>query len=296
MAATARWLPTITKFGTLRLVGSRSLSIAPQLFSGHNRWSKIKHDKGKEDVSRNALVELASTYAERFQQAVRSKERSQWSRGIQEAVKIENGGDPTSNSELSTLMAQAKKAGLPKDLIERAIARGKGVSSSGDPLQTLTVEAMLPASVSTIIECQTDNKKRTLEDLRLLVKEAGGMVTPTSHLFDRRGHINLASKHELEEEKVMDQVLEAGAVDMDIGEDKKSLSVYTEPSETASIAQSLSSSLNLTRGSSEIVWVARPDSVINMEVVDEERRQALHEVLSQIEGDSSVQAIYHNAA
>ena len=211
-------------------------------------------------------------------------------------------------------MAQAKKAGLPKDLIERAIARGKGVSLSGDPLQTLTVEAMLPASVSTIIECQTDNKKRTLEDLRLLVKEAGGMVTPTSHLFDRRGHINLASKHELEEEKVMDQVLEAGAVDMDIGEDKKSLSVYTEPNETASIAQSLSSSLNLTRESSEIVWVARPDSVINMEVVDEERRQALHEVLSmiyhcfirlpfltngqigQIEGDSSVQAIYHNAA
>ncbi len=203
---------------------------------------------------------------------------------------------------------------MPKDLIERAIARGKGVSLSGDPLQTLTVEAMLPASVSTIIECQTDNKKRTLEDLRLLVKEAGGMVTPISHLFDRRGHINLASEHELEEEKVMDQVLEAGAVDMDIGEDKKSLSVYTEPNETASIAQSLSSSLNLTRGSSEIVWVARPDSVINMEVVDEERRQALHEVLSmiyhcfirlqvltngqtgQIEGDSSVQAVYHNAA
>ncbi|KAL8847069.1 MAG: hypothetical protein Q9198_011251, partial [Flavoplaca austrocitrina] len=172
MAATARWLPTITRFGTLRLVGSRSLSTAPQLFSGHNRWSKIKHDKGKEDVSRNALVELANSFAERVQQAVRSKERSQWSRSIQEAVK-KNGGDPTSNSELSTLMAQAKKAGLPKDLIERAIARGKGVSLSGDPLQTLTVEAMLPASVSTIIECQTDNKKRTLEDLRLLVKEAG---------------------------------------------------------------------------------------------------------------------------
>ena len=210
-------------------------------------------------------------------------------------------------------MSQAKKAGFPKDLIERAIARGKGVSLSGDPLQTMTVEAMLPPSVSTIIECQTDNKKRTLEDLRLLVKEAGGTVTPTSHLFDRRGHINFVSERELEEEQVMDQVLESGALDMDLGKDNKSLSVYTEPNETASIAQSLSSSLNLVRGSSEIVWVARPESVINKEVMDEERRQALDEILSmiygrltrlqvltdgkigQIEGDSSVQAIYHNA-
>ncbi|KAI4269810.1 MAG: hypothetical protein LQ337_007060 [Flavoplaca oasis] len=177
-------------------------------------------------------------------------------------------------------MGQAKKAGFPKDLIERAIARGKGVSLSGDPLQMLTVEAMLPPSVSTIIECQTDNRKRTLEDIRLLVKGAGGMVTPISHLFDRRGHINLTSDRELEEEQIMDQVLEAGALDMDLGKDKKSLSVYTEPNETASIAQSLSSSLNQSSGSFEIVWVARPDSVINMEVVDEERRQALEDILS----------------
>ncbi|KAL8847339.1 MAG: hypothetical protein Q9221_007622 [Calogaya cf. arnoldii] len=191
----------------------------------------------------------------------------------------EYGGDPTTNSELSTLVAQAKKNGAPNDLIERAIAKGKGLSLSGQPLQTMTIEAMLPPSVSTIIECQTDNKKRTLGDLRLLVKEAGGMVTPTSHHFDRRGHIVLKSKSELEEEKIMERVLEAGVLDMELGEDRKSLSLYTEPNETASIAQSLSASLGLILGNYEIIWVARPEYVIDVKEMEEEPRLAFDDII-----------------
>ncbi|KAL8678757.1 MAG: hypothetical protein Q9186_004908 [Xanthomendoza sp. 1 TL-2023] len=211
--------------------------------------------------------------------AVRSKERSQWSRNIQEAVK-KNGGDSNDNSELSTLVAQAKKSGLPKDLIERAIAKGKGVSLSGEPLQTLTLEAMLPPAVSTIIECQTDNKKRTLDDLRHLVKEAGGSVTSTSHLFERRGHIILKSDRELEEDSILERVLEAGALDMEVQADRKSLSVYTEPSETASIARSLSTSLGMSLGSYDIIWVARPDFIVDMEDAEDETRLALEEIIS----------------
>lgn len=172
---------------------------------------------------------------------------------------------------------------------------------------------MLPPSVSAIIECQTDNKKRTLEDLRLLLKGAGGMITPTSHLFDRKGHIVLESKGELEEEQIMEHVIEAGALDMELGKDRRSLSVYTNPNETACIARSLSASLGLNMGSSEIIWVARPESVVDMEEAEEEPRLALGEIISklqcslisalpqakreigQIEGDSSVQAVYHNA-
>ncbi|KAI4254302.1 MAG: hypothetical protein L6R42_007248 [Xanthoria sp. 1 TBL-2021] len=264
-------------------VGLRAFSTAQSLASGHNRWSKIKHDKIKEDVSLSkylecTLIALRLHALTNLPQAVRSKERSQWSRSIQEAVR-KHGADPTTNSELSTLVAQAKKTGFPKDLIERAIAKGRGLSLSGHPLQALTVEAMLPPSVSTIIECQTDNKKRTLEDLRLLVKEAGGMVTPTSHHFDRRGHILLKSTRELEEEHIMEQVLEAGALDLELGEDPKSLSVYTEPNETASIAQSLSASLGLTLGNYEIIWVARPESVIDIEGMEEEPRLALDDII-----------------
>ncbi|KAL8995161.1 MAG: hypothetical protein Q9169_005046 [Polycauliona sp. 2 TL-2023] len=225
----------------------------------------------------------------------------------------ENGGDPTSNSELATLMVQAKKAGFPKDLIERAIAKGRGLSLSGDPLQTMTVEAMLPPSVAVMIECQTDSKKRTREDLRLLMKEAGGMVTPTSHLFERRGHIMLESDSEINEEDIMEQVLEAGAIDMELEGDLRSLSVYTEPNQTASIAQKLSSSLGLTFGNSEIIWVARTESTVDIDEAEEEPRLAFYEVISthkdsstktpamtnsalgQIEEDSSVQAVFHNA-
>ncbi|KAL8797428.1 MAG: hypothetical protein Q9182_007192 [Xanthomendoza sp. 2 TL-2023] len=184
------------------------------------------------------------------------------------------------NSELSTLVAQAKKSGLPKDIIERAIAKGKGVSLSGEPLQTLILEAMLPPSVSTIIECQTDNKKRTFEDLRLLVKEAGGTVTPTSHLFERRGHIILNSDRELEEDRVLEQVLEAGALDMEVKADRKSLSVYTEPNETASIARSLSTSLALRLGSYEIIWVARPDFIVEVKDEEDRTRTALEEIIN----------------
>ncbi|KAL8791521.1 MAG: hypothetical protein Q9213_000138 [Squamulea squamosa] len=304
--ATAFQCPPIHNVRRLWPAGLRAVCTTPLLASGHNRWSKIKHDKIKED-------------------AVRSRDRSQWANNIQASVKsnivsglfhynnaymwVEHGGDPSSNSELSTLMAQAKKAGLPKSLIERAIAKGKGLSLSGEPLQSVTVEAMLPPSVSTIIECQTDNKKRTLEGLRLLVKEAGGMVTTTSHLFERRGHIILASEHEMEEERVMDAILEAGALDWRFSGDRKSVSIWTEPNETASLAQSLSTSLGLRLDSAEIIWVARPESVINVE--DAEEELPLHEIIGtlqhssnpflanrsidRLEGDPSVLAVYHNA-
>ncbi|KAL8771271.1 MAG: hypothetical protein Q9209_003176 [Squamulea sp. 1 TL-2023] len=206
-------------------------------------------------------------------------------------------------------MAQAKKAGLPKNLIERAIAKGKGLSLSGKPLQTVTVEAMLPPSVSTIIECQTDNKKRTLEGLRLLVKEAGGTVTPTSHLFERRGHIILESEHELEEERVIHSILEAGALDWRFNGDLKSVSIWTEPNETAAIGHSLSTSLGLRLESSEIIWVARPESVIDVEDVEEElpfyetigtlqhssNSLLANREIDRLEEDSSVLAVYHNA-
>ncbi|KAL8946294.1 MAG: hypothetical protein Q9222_007288, partial [Ikaeria aurantiellina] len=158
---------------------------------------------------------------------------------------LENGGDLQGNPELSTLVGQAKKAGLPKEIIERAIAKGRGVSLSGEPLQTMTLEAILPSSVSAIIECQTDNKKRTLEDLRRIIKEAGGTLTPTSHLFNRQGRITFGSEVELEEEAVMDRVLESGALDMTISDERTLLSVFTEPAQTSSVAQSLAHSLSL---------------------------------------------------
>ncbi|KAL8933714.1 MAG: hypothetical protein Q9211_005631 [Gyalolechia sp. 1 TL-2023] len=185
------------------------------------------------------------------------------------------------NAELSTLVAQAKKAGLPKEIIERAIAKGRGVSLSGLALETVTLEVMLPPSVSAIIECQTDNKNRTLSDLRLLVKNMGGTVTPTSHAFERRGRIILESEGQIEEEKVMDHVLELGALDMEVEEHQSSVSVYTEPSQTASIARSLAGSLGLKIRSYEIVWVPRPESRVQKDEPESSTQQLpLEQIIS----------------
>ncbi|KAL8830540.1 MAG: hypothetical protein Q9170_005692 [Blastenia crenularia] len=293
MATAVRCITSISRISRRHSI-LRSFSTASLLLSGHNRWSKIKHDKIKED-------------------GVRSNERSQWSQNIRDAVKsnlyprnqnrisllthaLGNGGDPNSNAELSTLVAQAKKAGLPKDIIERAIAKGKGVSLSGDALEAVTVEAMLPPSVAFIIECQTDNKNRTLNDLRLLMKNIGGTLTSTSHLFERLGRIIFECGETLQEEKVMDHVLEAGALDMEIEDDRKSLLVYTEPSQTASIAQILAESLGLKLKSYEIVWVPRPGYRVEVDESQLGTHLPLQKIIGQIEEDSNVQAVYHNAA
>ncbi|KAL8754336.1 MAG: hypothetical protein Q9184_005143 [Pyrenodesmia sp. 2 TL-2023] len=205
------------------------------------------------------------------------------------------GGD-VSNAKVTTLVAQAKKTGLPKDVIERAVAKGRGVSLSGNALETVTLEAMLPPSVSVIIECQTDNKNRTLGVLRLLVKDAGGTVTPTSHLFDRRGRIILESEEKVDEEEVMEKVLEAGALDLKLDNDGKSLLIYTEPAQTASIAQSLAASLGLKLKTYDIIWMARSEFVVGIDAFSVEIQSSLEETISQLEEDPSVQAVYHNAA
>lgn len=225
---------------------------------------------------------------------MRSKERSHWAINIKDAIK-RGGGDVNSNSELSTILAQAKKAGLPKEIIERAIAKAKGVSLNGEALETLTIEAMVPPSVSTIIECQTDNKNRTLGDLRLLLKHIGGSLTPTSHAFERRGRIILESKSRIEEEKVMDHVLELGALDMEVEEDQSSVTVYTEPTQTASIAQSLAESLQLRIRSYEIIWAPRPESCVEVDKSESSTELPLEQIIGRIQEDSSVLAVYHNA-
>lgn len=93
------------------------------------------------------------------------------------------GPDPDSNPQLAAIVATAKKQGVPKATIENAIARGQGISPKGTALESLTIEAIIPPSVATIIECQTESKLKTLADIRLLIKYFGGSVTPTTHLF-----------------------------------------------------------------------------------------------------------------
>ena len=192
------------------------------------------------------------------------------------------------NPRLADVVAKAKKIGFPKASIESAIARGQGVSPSGAALENLTVEAMVPPSVSVIVECQTDSKLRTLSDVRLAIKDAGGTVTPTNHLFERKGRIVLRNPNGMEETEIFDQAIEAGAIDVETGEDG-AIVVSTESSQTTAIANILRQTTDLEVNSSDIVWDPKEDMM-----VDVSSRDGLDAFLERIQDISSVQDVYMN--
>ena len=122
---------------------------------------------------------------------------------------------------------------------------------------------MLPPSIGAIIECQTDSRLRTLADIRYLVKESGGTVTPTNHLFDKRGKIVFSNATRIPEQDVFDQAIEAGALDIS-NTDIDKVEVFTDPGETTTIAKTLSNSLDLTVDSAEIIWVPKEEMKVEM--------------------------------
>ncbi|KAL9104379.1 MAG: hypothetical protein Q9163_000679 [Psora crenata] len=253
----------------------RNFSYATTLRSGHNRWSKIKHDKAKVDV-RHSFPSQSPYNAVHTEQASTTKQRSIIAEELQEASKA-FGPDPKLNPRLAAVISAAKRQGFPKQSIENAIARGQGVSSSGKPLESLTIEALLPPSIAAIIECQTDSRLRTLADIRYMVKEAGGTVTPTNHLFDKRGKVVFTNPGYMSEQDIFDQAIEAGAIDITTADDGK-IVVITEPEQTTAIAKRLSVSLRLIVESSEIMWVPKEEMMV--EVKDGEQSSQLDRFLS----------------
>lgn len=206
---------------------------------------------------------------------------------------IVGGPDPTLNSKLPPLIANAKKLGFPKASIETAIARGQGVSASGAPLEPLTIEFMMPeANVAGIIDGLTDSKNRTLADTREKLKSFGATVAPTAFMFDRKGKI-IFTKEEGQtwnEEEVLDKAIEAGVEDIEV-EDTDAI-VYTDVDEMATVSDTLSSLLGLKPESQDLVW--RPKQDLMVEVKDAEANERLEKLIDRLEEDSSIQDIYLN--
>lgn len=178
----------------------------------------------------------------------------------------EYGPDPNMNPRLATVITTAKKMGFPKASIESAIARGQGVSPNGAPLENVTIEAMIPPSVAVIIECQTDSKARTLADVRLAVKEAGGSVTPTNHLFERKGKVVFERSENTEEVDIMDQAIEAGAIDVDIASEDGTQEVVllTESTQTTAVASAMVQASGMRLKSSEIIWDPKAEMMVEV--------------------------------
>ena len=162
--------------------------------SGHSKWANIQHRKGRQD-------------------AKRGKEFTKAAKEIIIAAK--NGGDPASNSRLRAAIAAAKSINLPKDKIEAAIRKGTGQDAGGDIIE-INYEGYGPGGVAVIVETATDNRNRTVAEIRHLMSKGGGSMGENgcvSWKFERKGVIQF-SKDKYTEDQLMEAALEAGADDL----------------------------------------------------------------------------------
>ncbi|KAL4905324.1 hypothetical protein BDW74DRAFT_153432 [Aspergillus multicolor] len=257
-----------------RLVGRdivRTFTSGPSLYAGHNRWSSIRHDKAKNDKAK-------------------SKERQMVAKEISSTIQMW-GPDPKFNPRLTLALSNAKRAGIPKTIIEAAIARGQGLSVTGEALEPVTIEAILPHSVAAVIECLTESKGRLLQDLRHVIKEAGGTATPTAYLFEKKGRVAFEKKDGVNADDCLDQAIEAGATDITSDEEGR-IVVFTEPTETKSVAENLSKLAGLTVEELEIIWSPNQDTLV--ELKHEEQLQEIEDTLALIREESCVRDIYLN--
>jgi YebC/PmpR family DNA-binding regulatory protein len=165
--------------------------------SGHSKWSTIKHKKGAADAKRGKLF-------------------SKLSRAIMVAAK-EGGADPDSNLALQNAIEKARSYSMPKDNIERAIAKGSGADQEGASWETIVYEGYGPDGVAVIVEALTDNRNRTASDVRHLFTKHGGNLGTTGAVlwqFERRG-IVLVPAEGTDDEELLLVAADAGADDVE---------------------------------------------------------------------------------
>lgn len=176
--------------------------------SGHNKWSSIKHKKGAADAKRGRI----------FTKLIKE---------ITVAARM-GGGDPDANPRLRTAIAAAKSENMPKDNIERAIKKGTG-ELEGVSYEEIIYEGYGPGGVAVMVECLTDNRNRTIADVRYMFSKAGGNVGTdgcVAWMFDKKGLIAVA-KDAVDEDTLMEVALDAGAED--IKDEGDVFEVITDP-------------------------------------------------------------------
>jgi YebC/PmpR family DNA-binding regulatory protein len=187
--------------------------------SGHSKWSTIKHKKGAADAKRGKLF-------------------SKLSRAIMVAAK-EGGPDPESNLALQNAVEKARSYSMPKDNIERAIAKGAGEGTDGSSFETVVYEGYGPEGVAVIVEALTDNRNRTAAEVRHLFSKHGGNLGATGAVawqFERRGVVLVAADGVDEDELVL-AAADAGAEDVE--RDGETFVVSSTPEELTRVREAL---------------------------------------------------------
>ena len=236
--------------------------------SGHSKWANIKHKKGKTD-------------------ALRARITTKISKEITLAARM-GGGDPVGNMRLKLALTKAKQNNVPKENIQRAIAKGVG-ATSGEGFEEMSYEGYGPGGVAIIVECSTDNKNRTAADVRYAFTHHGGSIgTPgcVGWMFKKKGII-IVDKETTDEDTLMLLALDSGAEDVQTHEEV--YEIITEPDAFIAVSEALEKE-GIEVESSEVSMI--PDNTVSLGGEKAESMQKMIEALEEID---DVQEVYHNA-
>lgn len=236
--------------------------------AGHSKWANIQHRKKSQDAKRGKI----------FTKLIRE---------ITIAAR-RGGGDPDANPRLRLAIDKAFSHNMPKDTIERARKKGAG-GLDGDVMEEIRYEGYGPGGVAVIVDCVSDNRNRTVAEVRHAFSKCGGNLGTegsVAYLFSERGILSFAPN--LDENKIMDVAIEAGADDVITHEDL-SVDVYTSPAIFEAVKNRMIAA-GLTPDHAEVTFVASTEIELDKETA--EKMLKLQDMLEDLD---DVQNVYSNA-
>ena len=236
--------------------------------SGHSKWSTIKRKKGAEDAKRGKIFTRVT-------------------REIMMAAR-EGGPDPESNSALRLAIDKAKDANMPKDNIERAVNRGAGVGDDAAAMEEILYEGYCPHGVAIVVNVVTDNRNRTLADLKYVLNRNGGNLATAGAVtwqFERKGYIAVDAA-DTDFDSVFLTAADAGAEDVQQEEDE--LIVYTPRDEFGHVVRALEDA-GLKIVERELIWQAKNE----VELPTDQALQAMN-LIEKLEDLDDVQTVASN--
>ncbi len=242
--------------------------------SGHSKWSTIKRKKGANDAARGKIF-------------------TRLAREIQIAAR--DGADPDSNFGLRLAVDRARAQNMPKDNIDRAIRRGAGLEKDAAVIEEIAYEGYGPHGIAILIECLTDNKNRTIADVRRALTRANGSLGEPNSVawqFTSMGYFlfNLEDDEgnpvEIDPEELFMVALDSGAEDVEIGED--TVEVYCERNSFAQVTQALTEA---GYKPDEAQLTMKPNSLMELDPSD---AASVLQLIENLEESDDVSQVYHN--
>ena len=236
--------------------------------AGHSKWANIQHRKKAQDSKRGKV----------FTKLIRE---------ITIAARM-GGGDPNANSRLRLAIDKALSQNMPKDTVERARKKGAG-GTEGNDLFEIRYEGYGPGGVAVIVDCLSDNRNRTVSEVRHAFSKCGGNLGTegsVAYLFTERGILSFAPGSD--ENRIMETALEAGAEDVVTNTDN-SIDVYTTPTQFAAVKDAMISA-KLEPAHAEVTFVA----AVHVEL-DKDNAEKMVRLQDMLEDLDDVQNVYSNA-